>query len=227
MVDSSTAGLHGGRVSQVAAVDRYADEVHVEVVGGLGQGCVAAGRTDHRGPGDPALVAGDVPPGLDRLEQALGATRGEETVDLAARSWIVCAEQAGSTAHEVVAEQADARERQHVQAVLGGVQAERVHQELVVLIAGRVHEAEDPPTPPVLVVRLALGERGENRVFGDPFFRYWGMGEAVGRCTHKVQRRAMEQPGVVPGVGKERSELDARILSGLSGSTPVAPRQRH
>ena len=153
MVSSVQASASASASTRKSGVDRDPDQVDVEVVGRLGEGGVGAlARHDARS-GDPALAA-DVAGRLHRLQEALGAARGEVALDGAARSRVVGAEQRGRVADDVVLHDADAREGEHVEPVLGAVERQRVGQQLVDLVAGRVHQAEDPAAPPVLVVLL-------------------------------------------------------------------------
>ena len=64
---------------------------------------------------------------------------------------------------------ADAREGQHVEAVLGAVERQRIGQQLVDVVTGRVDQAEDAAAPPVLVVLL----------HGDQLLHHLVAGEAL------------------------------------------------
>ena len=191
----------GERVGADAEVvaDRHPDQVDVEVVGRLGERSVRALAGDDARPCDAALTA-DVACGLDRLEQALGAARGEVALDGAAGGRVVGAEQRGRVAHDVVLHGADAGEGQHVEAVLGAEERQRVGQQLVHVVTRRIDQAEDPAASPVLVALLhgqqaphhfvawqpLLGHRGVRERVHPAFLAQWRGSCAPGR-THEVR----------------------------------------
>ncbi len=159
--------LQDGGARRVVGLDRDPHQVDVEVVGRLGEGGMRALARHHLRPGDPAL-APDVAGGLDRLEEAFGATRGEVALDLPAGRRIVGPEQAGRVGDDVVLHHTDAREGEDVEPVLRAVEGQGVGEQLVQVVAGRVHQAEDATAPPVLVVLL----------HGDEVLHHLGAGQA-------------------------------------------------
>ena len=159
--------------------DRDADQFDVEVVRRLGECGVRALRRHDPGVPDPPVLACHVARRLDRLEEALGPTGRQVALHVPAGGRIVGAEQRGRVAHDVVLHDADTRERQHVEPVLGAVQRLGILQELVHLVAGRVDEAEDTPTPPILVALLHGQQPGQDIGAGKAQLGYGRVREPV------------------------------------------------
>ena len=79
--------------------------------------------------------------------------------------------------HEVVAHEANGRERQDVEAVLCFEERHGVSQEGVVLWAGVVDEPEDLPLLPLAVIALQVSQLGEHGVARLASIRERGGGE--------------------------------------------------
>jgi hypothetical protein len=115
---------------------------------------------------DPALVACHITSRLHRLEEALGATRREVPLDASAARRLVGPEQGGRVLDDVVLHGADARKGQHIQAVFGTVERQGVLEELVHLVAGGVHQAEDAAAAPILIPLLHGQQLRQNLLAG-------------------------------------------------------------
>jgi hypothetical protein len=158
---------------------RDTDQLDVEVVRRLGEGGMGTLARHDPGVLDAPILPGHVARRLDGLEKALGATGREVALHTAAAGRFVGAEQRGRVAHNVVLHGADAGKRQHVEPVFRAVQRQGVRQELMYLVAGRVDQAEDPATPPILITLLHGQEPGQDVGAGQALPGYRGVRELV------------------------------------------------
>ena len=166
-------------VDSKICADGNPDQLDVEVVGGLGErGVRALGRNDP-GMWNPAFVACHVPGRLDCLQEALGATRREVSLDASATRRIIGPEQCGRVPHDVVLHETDAGKGQHVEPVFGTVERECILEELMHLVAGGVHQAEHAAAPPVLVVLFHGQQLRQNLFSRQAVFGNRRMGELV------------------------------------------------
>ncbi len=166
-------------------IHRDTHQLDVEVVGRLGERRVSAlGGHDAR----PRHAAGapDVARRLHRLQQALGAARGQVALDGASRRRVVGTEQRRRVGDDVVLHDADAREGQHVEPVLGAVERQRVGEQLVDVVARRVDQAEDAAAPPVLVVLLHGDQSLHHFVAGEALLGHRRVGERGHAAVHSA-----------------------------------------
>jgi hypothetical protein len=84
-----------------------------EVVRGLVEGGMGAGRHDHLRLGDASLLSRPLAGGLHGAEDALGATRRHEAGDV-----VVTVQEVGGDAHDVALDAPEARERLGVEGVV-------------------------------------------------------------------------------------------------------------
>ena len=135
IVSSVHASASASTANPEVGVHRDTHQLDVEVVGRLGERRVCAFASHHTRPRH-AAGAPDVARRLHRLQEALGAAGGQVTLDGATGRRVVGPEQRGGVGDDVVLHDADAREGQDVEPVLGAVERQRVGQELVDVVPG-------------------------------------------------------------------------------------------
>ena len=115
---------------------------------------MGAGRHDHLGLGDAALLAAALACGLHRAEDALRAAGGHEAGDV-----VVAVEQVGGDAHDVALDATEARERLGVQGVVVEEHPGDGLHHRVGLGTGVVDHAEGLAVLPAHIAGAHLGQR--------------------------------------------------------------------
>ena len=157
---------HGVDVGAPVVAHRHLVQPEPEVVGGLVERGVGAGRHDHLRLGDAPLLAAALAGGLHRAEDALGAAGGHEAGDV-----VVAVEQVGGDAHDVALDAAEARERLGVEGVVVEEHlGDRLHHR-VRLGAGVVDHPEGLAVLPAHVAGAQLGERVDDLGLAHPRLR--------------------------------------------------------
>ena len=129
-----------------------------------------------------------------------------------------------------MAQSPDAREGQHIEAVLRRIQAQGFAVQVVDRVTGGVDEAEDPPTAPVTIVNLGRCEILEDLAGIPALLGQFSDGEA-----HGAGRSGGPDDGLGLGVGKDTevapvsthaAHLEAaegRLVVSLGGIDPDMP----